>query len=85
MTPIQEKEIQSNSKTTSEKFSNSKRPKTTKYTCTTCGHNSRNGYDLKIHIATVHEKERNFSCKFCQKKFATGATMKRHIGNIQYP
>jgi uncharacterized protein with PIN domain len=82
MTPIQEKKIQSNSKTTSEKFNNLKRPKTTKYSCTTCGLNLRNGYALKIHIATVHEKEKNFSCEFCPKKFAYGGTMKRHIETI---
>ena len=82
MTPIHEKKIQPISKTNSKEFNNVERPKTSKYPCKTCGLNCRNGYDLKVHIATVHEKERKFSCKFCPKKFAYGDTMKRHIETI---
>ena len=76
MNPIQEKKIQSNSKTTSEKFN-----KTTKYPCKTCGLNLRNAYDLKIHTEAVHEGKK-LSCKFCPKKFDYANSLRRHIVTI---
>ena len=82
MTPIHEKKIQPNSKTNSKEFNSVERPKSSRYPCKTCGLNLRNGYDLKVHNATVHEKERKFSCKFCTKKFAYGNSMKRHIETV---
>ena len=40
--------------------------------------------NLKIHIRSVHEGERNFSCNMCEKAFWHPFGLKRHINCVHY-
>ena len=36
------------------------------------------GYNLKVHVQTVHEKERKFICQICKKGFGILKTLQKH-------
>ena len=49
-----------------------------RYVCEDCDKNFRDNYDLKLHIAAVHLKTKNFICKVCNQEFSRKANLKRH-------
>ena len=53
--------------------------KNTKNECHICGKNFRNGYPLKLHIKTVHEKIKSFKCPTCDKALGSKNALKYHI------
>ncbi|ERL88983.1 zinc finger protein 337 [Dendroctonus ponderosae] len=49
-----------------------------KHVCEECGHRCVKKSDLHIHMLSVHNDERNFSCADCDKSFKTKPLLKRH-------
>ena len=47
--------------------------------CHLCDHVTASNWDFKLHIATVHEGQRPYSCKHCNKSFTRTAHLKNHI------
>ena len=47
------------------------------FNCDRCNKFFSKGYNLKVHIQVVHEKERNFICKICQKGFGILKTLQK--------
>ena len=50
--------------------------------CKTCGKSFSRSGELKKHIKTIHEGQRNYKCDFCGKSFTTSGHLKRHIKTI---
>ncbi|XP_050359594.1 zinc finger protein 62-like [Nymphalis io] len=46
--------------------------------CKECGKTFMSPQNLKIHIRSVHDKERNYQCNVCGMRFFTKADQKRH-------
>lgn len=46
--------------------------------CTLCTKTFPNSQNLKIHVRSVHVRERNFPCKECEMRFFTKFDQKRH-------
>ena len=47
--------------------------------CDSCGKPFTKSGDLKKHIKTIHEGQRNYKCDFCGKSFTQSGRLKRHI------
>jgi uncharacterized Zn-finger protein len=43
-----------------------------------CDAKYRKSYDLKLHVAKIHKKSRDFLCKFCGKAFFSFCKQKSH-------
>ena len=50
--------------------------------CDVCGKLFVDKSYIKAHIMTVHNKERNFHCEYCNQKFAIKSTLTRHQKNV---
>ncbi|CAD5113277.1 unnamed protein product [Dimorphilus gyrociliatus] len=48
-------------------------------TCPLCLNKYKCVYDCVYHIKTSHLKEKNYECRFCQRKFAQKCNMTKHI------
>ena len=48
------------------------------YACHVCGLTCKSKSHLNTHIRSVHEKEKLFQCKFCDRSFFDRAHLKKH-------
>ncbi|XP_064292250.1 PR domain zinc finger protein 5-like isoform X2 [Plodia interpunctella] len=46
--------------------------------CTECGKTFLSLYNLRVHIRSVHIRERNYPCSVCETRFFTKTDQKRH-------
>lgn len=49
------------------------------FKCHLCPATSSRKDSLQRHIKAVHEERRNYSCSFCEKKYASVHGLKRHV------
>ena len=52
------------------------------FECDTCGNRFKEKSKLKIHISSVHERNRPFECEICQMSFAEKRNLIRHIASV---
>ncbi|XP_034484177.1 zinc finger protein 675-like [Drosophila innubila] len=48
------------------------------HTCPECGKNFNKIAGLKLHIKTVHDKVKDFACRFCPKRFSKSYHLRHH-------
>ena len=53
-----------------------------KYPCTICHKNLCTPYEVKTHIETVHEGQKNHQCTYCGKKFGRKDKLRCHIKTL---
>ncbi|XP_035713655.1 oocyte zinc finger protein XlCOF26-like isoform X2 [Folsomia candida] len=54
----------------------------TLFQCQLCPRTCFRSASLRQHIRTMHEKERNYVCRFCDKKFMSPEVLRNHERNI---
>ena len=49
------------------------------YECQYCSTTCNRPSEIKTHIAAVHERKKDYSCKICHKEFSHLSNKKRHL------
>ena len=47
--------------------------------CGLCEYKSKDKYNLKVHIQSVHEKAKLFKCDICGKTLVSNQSLKNHM------
>ena len=76
-TSVENSQAQSNKTVKEPEYDAEKRK-----SCKICTKTFSSDNTLRIHITTVHKKERNFKCEKCGKAFGQRGSLKSHIKNI---
>ena len=50
--------------------------------CKECEKEFGNKWDLKIHLSTVHRKEKDHQCTQCEKKFSKKSILQKHLATV---
>ena len=49
--------------------------------CPHCDKKFMRGYNMRVHIERVHNKNKPWKCQFCEKTFATTSDLKQHLSS----
>lgn len=56
-----------------------------RFTCEICKKLCSSNAELNIHVASVHQKRKQYECKLCNKKYGHPKSLRDHIRNIHEP